>query len=249
MLDALEAYLGDGGRFMYLGGNSLFGVVTVDAAKPHRVEVRRWGAPWPFEAPPAERHHSHDRRAGRHVAEPGPGPNTIVGRRHGGRRLRPRLALPAQARLVRPARRASSSRAIEGELIGDSPNLQIQWGAAGYEYDRAEFELGTPATTLLLASSAGSTHRTSPMIDDELYFMQGRDGGSVGTRRSRARRTGSPLGHGLPRVPQRRRRLLGGRDLLARRRSPRTATTNTVSRVTENVLRRFADPDWHRPES
>ena len=54
MLDALAAYLDGGGRFMYLGGNSLFGVVTRRSATGRTcVEVRRWGTAWPFEMPPA----------------------------------------------------------------------------------------------------------------------------------------------------------------------------------------------------
>jgi len=35
---------------------------------------------------------------------------------------------------------------IEGDLIGDSPNLQVKWGAAGYEFDRVDYELGSPGT-------------------------------------------------------------------------------------------------------
>ncbi len=42
---------------------------------------------------------------------------------------------------------------IEGDLIGDSPNLQVKWGAAGYEFDRVDYELGSPGTTVILGSS------------------------------------------------------------------------------------------------
>ncbi|HEX6868033.1 MAG TPA: N,N-dimethylformamidase beta subunit family domain-containing protein, partial [Candidatus Limnocylindrales bacterium] len=47
MLDALATYLDGGGRFMYLGGNSMFGVVSADPGRPHILEVRRWGTGWP----------------------------------------------------------------------------------------------------------------------------------------------------------------------------------------------------------
>ena len=79
MLDALETYLGEGGRFMYVGGNSLFGVTPSIPAKPHMVEVRRWGAPWPFEMPPGERHHSSTGEQGGIWKNRGRAPNTIVG--------------------------------------------------------------------------------------------------------------------------------------------------------------------------
>ena len=87
MLDALEAYLGEGGRFMYIGGNCLFGVTSVRSRpKPHVVEVRRWGAPWPFEMPPGERHHSSTGEQGGVWKNRGRAPNKH--RRHGDGRRR-----------------------------------------------------------------------------------------------------------------------------------------------------------------
>jgi N,N-dimethylformamidase len=41
MLDGLQAYLGAGGRLMYLSGNGLYWPVGIDPARPHVVEVRR----------------------------------------------------------------------------------------------------------------------------------------------------------------------------------------------------------------
>ena len=96
-------------------------------------------------------------------------------------------------------------------------------------------------------SRFNASHRS--MVDDEMYFMQGRDGAAVGDpagpRRAAPLR---PRGHGLPRVPERRRGLLRRFDLLARQPVRATTTTGRSRAVTENVLRRFADPDWRRPE-
>ena len=64
---------------MYLGGNSLFGVVSVDPDRPHLLEVRRWGAGWPFEMPPAERHHSTTGELGGTWRNRGRGPHALVG--------------------------------------------------------------------------------------------------------------------------------------------------------------------------
>ncbi len=131
---------------------------------------------------------------------------------------------------------------IEGELIGDSPNLQVKWGAAGYEYDRAEFELGTPGTALVLASTTRFNESHKALTDDALYFQQGRDGWSVG----------SPQVPGTPHRFSRSDLVYlaypnGGAVFSAGAICWRGALSaydydNTVSRVTENVLRRFADP-------
>ncbi len=245
MLDALETYLGEGGRFMYIGGNSLFGVTSVDPAKPHRVEVRRWGAPWPFEMPPGERFHSTTGEQGGTWRNRGRAPNTIVGIGTAGAgfdRGSPYQRMPDSY----DPRASWIFDGIDGDLIGDQPNLQVRWGAAGYEFDRVEFELGSPGSTLTLASSVrfNALHRT--MQDEELDFIPGRDGKHPTD----------------PQVPGQPHRFV--RSDLAYLEYPNGGAVfsagaicwrgglsaygyeNTVSRVTENVLRRFTDPGWRR---
>jgi len=243
MLEALRTYLGDGGRFMYLGGNSLFGVLSVPADKPHVIELRRWGTGWPFEMPPAERYHSTTGEPGGTWRNRGRGPNTIVGIGTAGAgfdRGSPYQRMPDS----HDPRVAFIFEGIEGDLIGDVPNLQVRWGAAGYEFDRVEPELGSPGTTLRLASSVRFNESHRAMIDEELYFAQGRDGAHTGD----------------PQVPGKPHRFAradmayleypnGGAVFSAGSICWRGALSahdydNTVSRVTENVLRRFADPDW-----
>jgi len=245
MLDGLEGYLGQGGRFMYLSGNGLFGVTSLDPLKPHRVELRRWGAPWPFEMPPGERYHSTTGELGGIWRNRNRAPNLLVAVGTAGAgfdRGSPYQRMPDSYDL----RASWIFEGIEGELIGDSPNLQVKWGAAGYEYDRVEFEYGTPGTTLVLASSVRFNASHQAMISEELYFMQGRDGASVRD----------------PQVPGRPHRF--SRSDLAYLEYPNGGAVfsagaicwraslsaldydNTVSRVTENVLRRFADPTWRR---
>jgi N,N-dimethylformamidase len=241
MIDALEAYLGRGGRFMYLGGNSLFGVASLDPVRPHAVEVRRWGVPWPYENPPAERHHSFTGEPGGTWRNRGRAPNTIVGVGTAGAgfdRGSPYRRMPDSY----DPRVAWIFDGVEGELVGDSPNLQVKWGAAGYEYDRMEFELGSPGTTLLLGSTVRFNESHKSFQDDQLFFMQGRDGATVG-------------GPQVPGTPHRFSRSdmtyleypNGGAVFSAGAICWRAALSaydydNTVSRVTENVLRRFAEP-------
>ena len=55
------------------------GVVSVDPARPHKMELRRWGTSWPFEVDPAERYHSMTGEPGGTWRNRGRTPNRIVG--------------------------------------------------------------------------------------------------------------------------------------------------------------------------
>ena len=177
MLDALGSYLDAGGRFMYLSGNGLYGVASIDPVRPHVLEVRRWGTSWPFEVHPAERYHSTTGEPGGTWRNRGRPPNLLVGVGTAGAEFGagvPFHRMPAS----RDPRVAFIFEGVgDDEPIGDFPNLQVRHGAAGYEFDRVEAELGSPPGTLLLASSVGfDTALANPMIDERLWFMAGRDG-------------------------------------------------------------------------
>jgi N,N-dimethylformamidase len=243
MLDALEGYLGAGGRFMLLAGNSLFGVASFDPdpAKQHRVEVRRWGAPWPFEVAPAERVHSTTGELGGTWRNRGRPPNRIVAvgtSAAGFDRAVPYKRMPDSHD---PRVRFIFEGIGDDELIGDQPNLQTRWGAAGYEIDRFDHELGTPASALLLASSVGFSDAYRPMLDEVLWFMPGRDG----------KRTDDPQVDGEPhrfvRADMAYLEYPNGGAVFSvgsiawRGGIAHNGYDNTVSRVTGNVLRRFAE--------
>jgi N,N-dimethylformamidase len=176
MLSSLETYLSGGGRLMYMSGNGLYGVVSVDPHKPERIEVRRWGTSWPFECPPAERYHSTTGEPGGTWRSRGRSPHRLVGVGTAGAGFDRGGAY----RRMPAAREPRFEFIFEGlqpdELIGNVPSLQLRWGAAGYEFDRREFELGSPAHTQLLASSVGMNRTYQPMLDDVLWYAGGRDG-------------------------------------------------------------------------
>ena len=233
---------------MYLGGNGLFGVVSVEPDRPHVLEVRRWGTGWPFEMPPAERHHCMTGELGGTWRNRGRGPHALVGLGTAGAGFDRGSPYRREPDADDP-RAAFIFEGIEDDLIGDEPNLQVRWGAAGYEFDRVDFELGSPASTLRLASSVRFNASHKSMVDDEMYFTQGRDGAHVGD----------------PQVPGESHRFAradmayleypnGGAVFSAGSICWRGSLSahdygGTVSRVTENVLRRFADPDWRRSEA
>jgi N,N-dimethylformamidase len=241
MLDGLEAYLDGGGRFMYLGGNSLLAAVSIDPQRPHKIECRRWGAGWPYEVPPAERYHSTTGEPGglwRNRARP---PHRVVGIGSAGAGFDRGSPFKRTDGALDPRVQFVFDGLAPDELIGDCPSLQLRWGAAGYEFDRRELELGSPARTLVLASSNRFNQSHYTMIEDWLWFADGRDGHTVDE----------------PHVPGRPHRFAradisyleyprGGAVFSAGSIAWRSCLSaydyaNSVSRVTANVLHRFAE--------
>ena len=59
MLDALESFVGGGGRLMYLGGNGFYWVTSYHPDKPHLIEVRKGeSGSRAWQARPGEYYHS-----------------------------------------------------------------------------------------------------------------------------------------------------------------------------------------------
>lgn len=166
MLSALEQYLGQGGRLMYLGGNGFYWVTSISQEKPHVMEVRRGHAgSRTWESAPGEVHHSTTGEMGGLWRHRGKAPNRLVG--VGLSCMGWSTESPGYART--PA--SGDPRAafiFEGvgdqEIIGDFG--LAMGGAAGDELDRLDFELGTPPHALLLASSGGHNHHYQQVIED-----------------------------------------------------------------------------------
>ena len=80
MLDALETYLAQGGRLMYLGGNGFYWVTSVDPKRAHMIEVRRgMGGTRGWESAPGEEYHSTTGELGGLWRHRGRAPNRIAG--------------------------------------------------------------------------------------------------------------------------------------------------------------------------
>ncbi len=176
MLRGLRAYLARGGRLMYLGGNGFFGVTSFDPERPHVAEVRRWGTSWPFEAPPGERVHSTTGEPGGTWRNRGRAPQGLVGVGScaaGFDRGSPYVRQPDS---FDPRAAFVFDGVGPDERIGDCPSLMVGHGAAGYEMDRLDHSLGTPPHALLLASSVDHSARYAAFTDEALAFTQGKDG-------------------------------------------------------------------------
>jgi len=231
-LDAIEIYLGRGGRFMYLGGNGYYWNTAVSSHLPATIEVRRG-------------------RAGTatSVSEVGEYYNQTTGKIGG---LWRDLGRPPQklfgvgfvgvddgtSSYYRVLPKACNSRSdfifedVEDGIIGDFGVLG--GGAAGQEIDRTNTEYGTPEHTLILAKSDNcnllSSHYATEeralncsMTEEyylsetygEVVFFETYNGGAVFSVGSMA--WFGSLGH--------------------------NNYDNNVSTITKNVLNRFVSPE------
>jgi N,N-dimethylformamidase len=176
MLDALETYVRTGGRLMYLGGNGFYWVTSFHPAKPHLIEVRRGeSGSRAWQARPGEYFHSTSGERGGLWRNRARAPQKLVGVGFGAegfdhssyyRRLPD--SFDSRVRFI-----------FEGigdeELIGNFG--LVGGGAAGYELDRYDLQLGTPPNALLLASSEGHSDNY-PHVVEEIFFMFPGQGGT-----------------------------------------------------------------------
>ncbi len=229
MLDAYEQYLASGGRGMYLGANGFYWVASRHPTKPWLIEVRKGeSGDQAWRARPGELFHGVTGERGglwRHRAR---APQKIWATgytAHG-------LDVSAGYHQLPDARDPRVAWMFEGiepnEVIGDFG--LVNGGASGLEMDRIDYSLGTPPNTLLLASSHGHT-ASAMLVPEEQYFaypgITGRDNSLVRadiafatTRRGGAVFSTSSMAW------------CGSLS--------HAGYANNVSRLTENVLRRFA---------
>jgi N,N-dimethylformamidase len=171
MLDAVEGYLAGGGRLMYLGGNGFYWVTSISADKPHIIEVRRgFNGTRAWESAPGEAHHSTTGEPGGLWRYRGRPPNRLVG-----------VGFTAQSdaqrkapgyHLLPDAEHPEVAFVFEGigrdEIIGDFG--LINGGAAGYEIDRYDPEIGAPHSIWHLATSQGMHDESYLLTIENLLF-------------------------------------------------------------------------------
>lgn len=231
MFTALERYLKDGGRIMYLGGNGFYWVTSLDPERPHVVEVRRQAGMRTWEASPGELFHSTTGELGGLWRHRGKAPQRILGIG----------TISAGAEPARPYRRQPDSHdprvafifegIEENELLGDF-GLHLG-GAAGWELDRIDDGLGTPPGTFLLASSFGHSDDYQLAVE-ELWEASPKVGG----------RDRPDIRADIVYVPY----PCGGAAFSVGSISflgslSHNGYDNNISRMTENVLRAFCAPE------
>ena len=168
MQAGLESYLGSGGRLMYLGGNGFYWVTAVDPERPHVVEVRRGnGGTRAWNSAPGEQYHSATGEMGGLWRHRGKAPQTVAGIGFSGMGWdSPTPGFKREAGSFDPRAAFIFEGVTADEIIGNFGT--VLGGAAGDEIDRMAFDLGTPPHTLLLASATGHSRKMLPVIEDIL---------------------------------------------------------------------------------
>ena len=234
MIDALEAYRDGGGRFCYLGGNGFYWKVALSPEKDGVIEIRRGeGGIRAWAAEPGEYYNQFDGEYGGLWRRNGRPPQHLCG-----------VGFTAQGNFsgsyYRKHAEAADSRVawmfdgVDEEIFGDH-GLSAH-GAAGFELDRTDKRLGTPEHAVVVASSEGHppdapwilvpeemlTHIVTwpgepakDLIRADMTFFECPNGGAVFS-------TGSITFCG---------------SLVTNN------FDNDVSRLLDNVLKRFLDPD------
>jgi len=232
MMAALDGYITAGGRVMYLGGNGFYWVTGVDPERPHVIEIRRWRGTETWEASPGEYHLSTTGELGGLWRNRNRAPQKLLGvgfTSQGNDFSRPYVRQPES----HDPRAAFIFEGIEDETIGDFQSLMLRHGAAGYEIDRADRALGTPPHALVLATAAGFSNSyqhvieevlstdeaqggpVDPLVRADIVFFEGPQGGAVFSVGSIAWLGALSFNH----------------------------HQNNVSRMTRNVLTRFASDE------
>jgi N,N-dimethylformamidase len=177
MLSGLETYLHSGGRLMYLGGNGFYWVTSVDPHRPHSIEVRRGHTGTrTWSSAPGEQQHASTGEPGGLWKLRGRPPQRLVG-----------VGFTALGwghaegyRRTADSDGPSVSFIFEGigrdEVIGDF-GLHLG-GAAGWEIDRLDYDLGTPSNALKLASSFGHSDAYQHCVE-EILETTAAEGGTV----------------------------------------------------------------------
>jgi N,N-dimethylformamidase len=165
-LDAIEYFLQQGGRVLYLGGNGFYWRVSTLPEAPHVMELRRAeGGIRIWDEPAGEYHHQSDGQLGGLWRRLGRPPNRLVG-----------VGFTAQGSDAdsRPYERTSSSEdprvrflfdGVCSGLLGASAST---YAAGGYELDRADRSLGTPAHALVVARTLDFEKSISPVNEERL---------------------------------------------------------------------------------
>jgi N,N-dimethylformamidase len=228
-LDALYAYTRSGGRMMYLGGNGFYWRIAQPADMPGTFELRRAeGGIRAWAAEPGEYYHQTDGAYGglwRRNRRP---PQQLAGVGFSGQGLFEgtyyRLLPPA-----REARHAWMFEGVEGETIGDYG--LSGGGAAGFELDRADPALGTPDGTAILAVSEDPPASFVAVPEELLSHVN-----TVNGEKAQALKRGEIIYFDTP----------GGGAVFAVGSITfcgslwREGFEGPISRLTENVVRRFA---------
>lgn len=178
MLDALEGYLENGGRLMYLGGNGFYWITSFDPRRPHIIEIRRRQGTRMSEAGPGEYQHSTTGETGGLWRYRGRAPQRLVGIGFCAQGVDRGSPYRRQPGSFHPDVEFIFDGVGSDEIIGDFDSPVLIAGAAGLELDRYDPDLGSPTDAIVLASSFGHSDVYQRTVE-EVGINSGNFGGTV----------------------------------------------------------------------
>jgi N,N-dimethylformamidase len=234
MIHARDSWLESGGRLMYLGGNGFYWVTAVAKDDPGLIEVRRFTGTRTWHAEPGEVWLSLDGGMGGLWRDRGHAPQKSVGVGFTGQGFDRGVPYLRGAASHRPEF-AFIFDGVADDRVGAGPALVLNHGAAGFEVDKADPRLGTPAHAVVLATSAPFTDAYQFVVEETIAGTPW-SGGSVNPR------LGADIV--LLEYPNNGAVFSVGSISWSSTLSFAGYDSDT-SRITANVLRAFSRPDWH----
>ncbi|KAE8411721.1 hypothetical protein BDV36DRAFT_77968 [Aspergillus pseudocaelatus] len=176
MLDTYNAFLTNGGSFLYLGGNGYYWVTGHHSSSPHRIEVRRADQGCrTFGLPPGHWHLAATGELGGLWRSRGRTPNRFCGLGSDAcgmgkgaaygivpeARVNPRLSF-----LFNSPRLRDPTTTVIGNFG------LVQGAASGDEIDRLDYSLGTPQNAIIVATTklAGGHSDNYGLFNEEILF-------------------------------------------------------------------------------
>ncbi|MEH7343184.1 N,N-dimethylformamidase beta subunit family domain-containing protein [Bacillus sp. JJ1532] len=227
MLDAVEDYQANGGRFMYMGSNGFYWVVTFDPKNPNLMEVRKNYGNQGWKSKPGEIHLSITGEQGSIWKHRGRAPQKVCGVGYMAEGFEVSSYYLRSEDSFEPGVEWIFEGIGKDEKIGDFG--LVGGGAAGLELDIYDEELGTPSHAVIVASSVGHTNVYVP-VAEELYFNIPGLGGEENPR-VRADMVYYPTPNGGAVFSTSSIAYCGSLS--------HNNYDNNISRLTENVLNRF----------
>jgi N,N-dimethylformamidase len=174
MLDAIEDYIADGGRLIYMGAAGFDTAVAFRDDEAWIMEVRRFAPAWKtWEARPGEYYMATNGQKGGSWRSQNRPPQKIVGAGY----VADGFGTSEFYRRMPDSYHRTVSwitKGIVGEVIGDSG--LVYGGAAGLSLDRYDLALGTPPHAKIIASSGGHTDNYKVNPEVVHYAFQGLSG-------------------------------------------------------------------------
>jgi len=167
MLDAIEGYLGKGGRLVYTGGNGFYWVSSYRESEPWCMEVRKLDSgSRAWQAMPGEHYNQTEAVRSGLWRNRGRAPQKLVGVGFASEGFDVSGAYTKLSDARDPAL-AWIFEGVPEETFGGF-GLALG-GSAGLELDRYDRLLGTPPTARLLATAQGPTDNY-PRVSEEIYY-------------------------------------------------------------------------------